>query len=139
LLRRSFETLRRELADAQRAARAKTAGSQGEPLGFSLAMFEHASGYTDVFRALVDGRGGTVAVSEIRHILSDLVRKELLLARNGGATSRELVAQFVVGAFLSVLTWWLERSPRLTPSEVDVMFRRLVLHGITPINAKSRV
>jgi AcrR family transcriptional regulator len=139
LLRRGFETLRRELADAQRAARAKTAGSQGEPLGFSLAMFEHASGYTDVFRALVDGRGGTVAVSEIRHILSDLVRKELLLARNGGATSRELVAQFVVGAFLSVLTWWLERSPRLTPSEVDVMFRRLVLHGITQINAKSRV
>jgi AcrR family transcriptional regulator len=48
LLRSSFQTLRAELAEAQRAARGE---SQEVPLGFSLAMFEHASGYTDVYRA----------------------------------------------------------------------------------------
>lgn len=130
LLRSGFQTLRRELADAQRAVRAKADGSQDEVLTFSLAMFEHAAEYTDAYRALVGGRGGAVAVNEIRRILSELVRKELSLARHDGAASRELAVQFVVGAFMTVLTWWLERRPGLTPAQVDAMFRRLALHGI---------
>jgi len=71
-----------------------------------------------------------VAVNELRKILSEVVRKELSAARDDGAVSRELAVQFVVGAFMSVLTWWLERRPRLTPSQVDATFRRLVLSGI---------
>jgi AcrR family transcriptional regulator len=139
LLRSGFQFLRAELTNAQRAARAKTDGSRDEPLGFSLALFEHASGYTDVYRALVGGRGGAVAVNEIRQILSELVRKELSAARDDGAVSRELVVQFIVSAFLTVLTWWLERKPGLPPAQVDAMFRRLVLTGIGPSSrAKSR-
>lgn len=139
LLRSGFQFLRAELADAQRAAYAGTDGSRDEPLGFSLALFEHASGYTDVYRALVGGRGGAVAVNEIRQILSQLVRKELSAVRDDGAVSRELVVQFTVGAFLTVLTWWLERKPGLPPPQVDAMFRRLVLNGIGPSRgAKSR-
>jgi AcrR family transcriptional regulator len=136
LLRSGFQMLRAELADAQRAAPAKI---RDEPLGFSLALFEHASGYTDVYRALVGGRGGAVAVNEIRQILSELVRRELSTARDDGAVSRELVVQFIVGAFLTVLTWWLERKPGLPPPQVDAMFRRLALNGIGPSSrAKSR-
>jgi AcrR family transcriptional regulator len=139
LLRSGFQFLRAELADAQRAARLETDGSRDEPLGFSLALFEHASGYTDVYRALVGGRGGTVAVTEIRQILSELVRKELSAVRDDGTVSHELVVQFIVGAFLTVLTWWLERKPGLPPPQVDAMFRRLALHGIGPSSrAKSR-
>lgn len=139
LLRSGFETLRIELADARRAARARHDGSQDERLGFSLAMFEHATGYTDIYRALVGGRGGIVAINEIRKVLSELVRKELSFGRDDGPVSRELAVQFVVGAFMSVLTWWLERRPRLTPAQVDAMFRHLVLNGIgPPIRAKPR-
>src|SRR5260221_11810695 len=58
LLRSGFQTLRAELADAQRTVRAKANGSENQPLGFSLAMFEHASRYTDIYRALVGGPGG---------------------------------------------------------------------------------
>ncbi len=90
LLRSGFQFLRVELADAQRAARARTDGSPDEPLGFSLALFEHASGYTDVYRALVGGRGGAVAVNEIRRILSELVRKELSAARDDGTRASSL-------------------------------------------------
>jgi AcrR family transcriptional regulator len=132
LLRSGFQMLRAELADAQRAARAKADGSRDEPLGFSLALFEHASGYADVYRTLVGGRGGAVAVNEIRQVLSELVRKELPAAQDDGAVSRELVVQFIVGAFLTVLTWWLERKPGLPPPQVDAMFRRLALNGIGP-------
>jgi AcrR family transcriptional regulator len=139
LLRSGFQTLRAELAEAQRSARANIGGSQDEPLGFSLAMFEHASSYTDVYRALVGGRGGVVAVNEIRRILSEIVKKELSGVRHDETVPREVRIQFVVGAFLTVLTWWLERRPKLTPSQVDTIFRRLVIKGIGPqIQATSR-
>jgi AcrR family transcriptional regulator len=139
LLRSGFQTLRAELTEAQRTARPNIGGSQDEPLGFSLAMFEHASGYTDVYRALVDGRGGVVAVNEIRRILSEIVKKELSGVRHDQTVPQEVRIEFVVGAFLTVLTWWLERRPKLTPSQVDTIFRRLVIKGIGPqIQATSR-
>jgi AcrR family transcriptional regulator len=139
LLRSGFQTLRAELTEAQRAARANIDGSQDEPLGFSLAMFEHASGYTDIYRALVGGRGGIVAVNEIRQILSEMAKKELSNIRHDETVPQEVRIQFVVGAFLTVLTWWLETRPRLTPSHVDTIFRRLVIKGIGPqIPATSR-
>jgi AcrR family transcriptional regulator len=129
LLRSGFQMLRSELVAAQRAART---GSGYEPLGFSLAMFEHASRYTDVYRALVGGRGGIVAVNELRKVLAEFVRKDLSAVRDDSAFSRELAAQFVVGAFMSVLTWWLEHRSTLKPTHVDAMFRRLVVGGIGP-------
>ncbi len=127
LLRSGFQTLRVELAEAQRAV-----GAKSEPLGFSLAMFEHAGEYKHIYRALVGERGVVVAVNEIRRILSEIVRKELSGAQEDEAVPHEVRVQFIVGAFLAVLTWWLERRPKLTPSQVDAMFRRLVLNGIGP-------
>jgi AcrR family transcriptional regulator len=130
LLRGGFQRLRAELAEAQRAA--GSARTDDGPLGFSLAMFRHAGEYTEVYRALVGGRGGVVAINEIRRVLSDIVKKELSGAGKDEAVPQEVRLQFVVGTFLTILTWWLERRPKLSPTQVDVMFRRLVLNGIGP-------
>ena len=63
-------------------------------------MFEHARDHMDLYRALVGGRGGTVALGSIRQILSDLVRTELAPTvdkKSADAIPRELVVQYVVG------------------------------------------
>lgn len=132
LLRSGFRALQMELAEAQDAAGATSDGSRGEPLGFSLAMFDHAGEYKHIYRALVGERGAVVAVNEIRRILSEIVRKEWSGAQEDEAVPREVRTQFVVGTFVTVLTWWLERRPKLAPSQVDTIFRRLVLNGIGP-------
>jgi AcrR family transcriptional regulator len=138
LLRSGFQMLRSELAEA-RTAGAKVDGRQDEPLGFSLAMFEHACEYKHIYRALVGGRGGVIAVNEIRRTLSEIVKKELSGAQEDEAVPQEVRTQFVVGAFLTMLTWCLERRPMPAPSQVDAMFRRLVLNGIGPsIRTASR-
>ncbi|HEX7966897.1 MAG TPA: TetR/AcrR family transcriptional regulator [Stellaceae bacterium] len=136
LLRGGFETLRSELAGArQSASDRRDAG----PLAFSLAMFEHACRYKQVYRALVGGRGGTVAVNEIRRVLADLVQDELRGAWDDKAVSRELAVEFVVSTFLTVLTWLLPRASKLTPLEADQMFRHLVIAGIgSSIGSTSR-
>ncbi len=130
LLRGGFDVLRAELRAARGAALSKRGAGQDGPLAFSLAMFEHACAYRDVYRAMVGGRGGVVAIYEIRRVLSEMAREELSAFQDDGAVSRELALHFVVSTFLTVLTWCLERKSKLAPSQVDAMFRRLVISGI---------
>ncbi len=130
LLRGGFDALRAELKAARGTALSKRGAGQDGPLAFSLAMFEHACAYRDVYRAMVGGRGGIVAIHEIRRVLSEMVKEELSAFQDDGAVSRELALHFVVSTFLTVLTWCLERKSKLAPSQVDAMFRRLVINGI---------
>jgi AcrR family transcriptional regulator len=136
LKRSGFERLHKELVDRQREARSAPGDVKDRTLGFSLTMFEHARDHLDLYRALVGGRGGAVSLGQIRQILSDLVRNEL--AATGGKNSAdivppELVVQYVVGAFMAVMTWWLDGGAKLPPKRVDAMFRRLATEGIAPL------
>jgi hypothetical protein len=36
----------------------------------------------------------------------------------------------MVDALFSILLWWLEQKPKLTPVEVDALFRRLALPAL---------
>jgi AcrR family transcriptional regulator len=132
-LRRSgLEHLRRELIDRQKQALAAPGNIRDRSLAFSLAMFEHARDHIDLYRALVGGRGGTLALGTIRQILSGLVRNELAASADKKPmdVSRELVVQYVVGAFMAVMTWWLDGGAKLPPQRIDAMFRRLATEGI---------
>ena len=96
-------------------------------------MFEHARDHLDLYKALVGGRGGAVALGTIRRILSDLIRNELPATadrRSADAIPREVVVQYVAGAFMAVMTWWLDGGAKLPPQRVDAMFRRLATEGI---------
>jgi AcrR family transcriptional regulator len=135
LKRNGLENLRRLLVDRQREALATPGDIRDRSLGFSLTMFEHARDHLHLYRALVGGRGGTVALGSIRQILSDLVRDELAATADKNSADvipRELVVQYVVGAYMAVLTWWLDRGAELPPQRIDAMFRRLATEGIMP-------
>ena len=133
-LRRSgFENLRRLLVDRQRDALATPGDIRDRSLGFSRTMFEHARDHMDLHRAQVGG--GTVGLGIIREILSDLVRDELAATideKSEEVAPRELVVQYVVGAYMAVLTWWLDGGAKLPPKRIDAMFRRLATKGILP-------
>jgi AcrR family transcriptional regulator len=136
LKRRGFEHLRKELVDRQNEAQAAPGDTKERSLGFSLTMFEHARDHIDLYRALVGGRGGAVSLGQIRQILSDLVRNELAATvgkNSADIVPRELMVQYVVGAFMAVMTWWLDGGAKLPPKRIDAMFRRLATEGITPL------
>jgi AcrR family transcriptional regulator len=131
LKRSGFETLRRLLADRQRRALAAS-DARDRSLGFSLAMFEHARDHRQQYRALVGGRGGAVSLDTIRRMLADLVRAEIAATGDENsldAVPRELVVQYVVGAYMAVMTWWLDGGAKLPPERIDAMFRRLATEG----------
>jgi len=69
----------------------------------------------------------------MRALLAELVRNELkAYSLNEGASEvpRSAAVQFVVGALMSVLTWWLEEKSKLSPAEANAIFRRLTIPAI---------
>jgi len=132
------EHLRGLLTDRQEHALARPGDIRDRSLGFSLSLFEHARDHVDLYRALASGRGGSLSLSGIRQILSDLVRHELAAMagkKSDDVIPRELVVQYIVGAYMAVLTWWLDRGAKLPPERMDAMFRRLATKGILPSDA----
>jgi hypothetical protein len=68
-----------------------------------------------------------------RKILSDLVREELRTAigkNSADAIPSELIIRYVVGAYIAVMTWWLDGGAKLPPERMDAMFRRLATEGV---------
>lgn len=99
--------------------------------GFSLMMFEHAHEQQELLRALLGRGGGAIVYERIRLVLADLVRDDLVPRVGPGATvPLDLVVDGVVGAYMALLSRWLDEREPHTPHEMDVAFRRLVIPGV---------
>ena len=48
-------------------------------------------------------------------------------------TPRELAVQYIVGAFMAVLTWWLDGGAKLPPQRINAVFQRLATDGIASL------
>jgi len=102
-------------------------------LGFSRVFFEHVHEYREVFQALQTDTCGPVVMSKLKRLLTEVVRHDLRDVRSAPRADkipREAVIQFTVDALFSILLWWLERNPELSPAEADAIFRRLTLPAL---------
>jgi AcrR family transcriptional regulator len=122
LLRLSLDMLRGELAQAQEAARA---GGAQPGFAFSLPVLEHIRKHRDLYPSLAHGRGRDLMLSELKHVISDLIRGDFAELPAITGVPLEVRVQYVVGAFMAILTWWIEHKVRIAPMEVDAMFQRL--------------
>ncbi|MBW8743760.1 MAG: TetR/AcrR family transcriptional regulator [Sphingomonas sp.] len=119
-------TLFRQLADPH-------PGDAGQPpVSPTLAIFEHARDHRHFCKAVVRGSGGTLAIDTIQAALADQMRheiEELGLRGPGGAFLREFSVRYRVGAFMSLLTWWIEGGAKHPAEEMERLFRKLSNHG----------
>jgi AcrR family transcriptional regulator len=124
-----LEELRRELSAHDSEAELEANDGAGRRFGFTLAMFEHARDHIDLYRALAGGRGGAMALGVIRQILADRFRAELANGQQPSGAPREFAVQFLVGAYVAVMTWWLDGGALAPPHEMDALFRRMACFG----------
>lgn len=105
---------------------------QGAPgLGFSLAMVEHARSHLPLYRSIVGQKSGAFVLHRIHRTMADLVGLDLkAMGFRGTAEQRALAVEYIAGAFMAVLTWWLDQGAKMLPQEVDEIFRRLVMRGV---------
>lgn len=133
LRRHGLDHMRRTIVDQHREALATNSELRNQPLAFSLTMFEHAREHSNRYRALVGSGGGAVALTVIGETLADLVRDDLAATNypeSTDAVPRELVVRYVVGAYMALLTWWLDHRAKLPPERIDAIFRRLAIEGL---------
>jgi AcrR family transcriptional regulator len=133
LLLSGLKNLSKHLLAHQRAALAAKRDFRERGFGFSLALFEHVDSHRKLYYAIVGRQSGAVVISELQGLLADLVRNDLktfLPKTQSSDLPRNAVIHFVVGSLMSVITWWLDERSKLSPAEVDAIFRRLTLPAI---------
>jgi AcrR family transcriptional regulator len=127
------ESLRQHLARVARLPRADE-HRPVDGLGLAGALFDHAGQQRRLYRALVGRRGGAAVLKHAREQFTALVREHLEeAAANRQAAPPvplEVTVQFVVSAFLGVLTWWLDSDPPHTAEQIGRMFEQLAIPGV---------
>jgi AcrR family transcriptional regulator len=138
LLVSGFGELQSLLKSAQAASAAFPGRSYERVIGFSLSMFEHASEYERVNRALLGSNAEAIVRRQIHSVLAGLVGKEVEMEfrrhkRVNRAVSPELLTHFLVSTYISVMSWWLKAKNPVPPKEIDVAYRNLVLPCLASI------
>ena len=131
LLISGTQELRRTLHAALENHR-KSAKRHESVIAFSPAMFDHAYGYRNVYFALLNTGAWPIVRQQLQDVLEELIRRECKseIAKLKTATSDvpvDLFVHYLTSAFFAVLIWWMDRRSRLTPSQIDEVFRSLVL------------
>lgn len=106
------------------------ASADGPLFAFSLAMFEHVAEERRLVRALLGRRSGRMVMAHGEQLLQDLIRDELLARGARASTSLELVVTCVVGAFMALLSRWVDEEITATPAELDAAFHAAVGPGV---------
>src|SRR5208283_3951310 len=128
LLRRSLDQLREHLMQEWNSA--SRGGAQSRvALGFSLAFFQHVDGHRKLYRAIVGRESGVIVDRQMRRLLADLVHEDLgtlgHLARIGNTA--DMAAQYVAGALMAIVTWWLDRNIKLSAEDINRTFLQMTL------------
>ena len=126
LKRSGLEALRRQLLARQKNTSGSRSAERLPPMRFTFELFAHARDHLDHYRTLAGGRGKTVMLGKLRDTVTDLMRKELgsSSAESWDASDRAAAVQCLVGAFMALLTWWLDRGATLPVERIDAMFHR---------------
>ena len=132
LLDSGFEDLNQLLAQPSTS---KARGREGI-LRFSLPLFEHAHAHQRLARALVARRGTSPVQDRLHRVLRDTIRAELdelVTQRQGALRADDLTVAYISGAFLAVISSWLDSAGDKSPEEVDALFHTLVDPGLRTV------
>jgi len=112
--------------DGQGLRRFMATAKNREPFAFSRPFLEHANTQRRLWRALIGNKGGEALRKHFKEELIDIVREDVArIAGNQRAEWVEATVRYVSGAFAELVFWWLDSHSRLSPEEINELFRRL--------------
>ena len=132
LLASRLDDLRDTLARQQQLALAERSRTGARGLGFSQPMLEHVRSHLPVYTMIVGRESGGFVFQRLHAMIADLAGVGIrALGLQQTPSQRELAVEFIAGAFMAVLRWWADRGAKLEPAEVDSIFQRLVMQGLS--------
>ena len=105
------------------------AGEEGEVLLPSLGLFRHVQEQDARYRALVRGHGVDVlSAAGHRNLRARAERQLAALAAERGEppVPVPILADYLVGTFVSLLRWWLEHQMPYSPEQMGLIYQELI-------------
>jgi AcrR family transcriptional regulator len=109
-----------------------TAARHDKLTSFSLPIFEYHDQHRHTGKDRMGTKGRAIVHEHLRRVLTSLIAEEMgkddpRLRKTGRRLPPALLVQYIASTFILVLDWWLESRSSLRPTEVDQLFRSLVL------------
>ena len=105
LLVKSLQAVCDDLAEQAQNREKKT------PMG--LVAFQHAEENRDLYRAILGAKGTSAITRQIKdYVIKDALakRRQLIFPEPSGKVPTEIYANFLVGALMGLIDWWLEND-----------------------------
>jgi AcrR family transcriptional regulator len=106
---------------------------EGRQIISTLPIFRHAQEKYHLHKAIVGGRGIDVIIKTIQNHVSGHIQEQIeLLLRDGHTPSVPplVMANYLAGTLLTLLTWWLDNNMPYPPERMDEMFQELAMPGV---------
>lgn len=105
------------------------------PWAMSLSMFQHAQEHRQIHKALAGKQGNNIGLTHIQKYLFTYLHTHLkqTLSKRKKSIPPEILAQYVTGSFISLLTWWLENDSTYSAEQMNEFYRQLVQPGVDVI------
>ena len=105
-------------------------------LWFSLPIFEHLDRLRRAGDLRLGARGRAILHGHLQKALVELTAGEVGKSsqdrrKAAGQIPHELLVQWVASTFILVLNWWVDSRSKLSPKQVDDLFRALILPTLT--------
>jgi len=96
--------------------------------------FKHIAENADLYRIILSRQGGTTIPRRIRSYIASYVHVfiEAHLAKTDAQplVSVDVLANYIAGSLLALVTWWLESDMPYPAEEMVVMYHRMVVLGV---------
>jgi AcrR family transcriptional regulator len=130
LLQSGLEDVRSALAAEMQPGASR---SKGAFLELTLGLFRHVEAHRHLWRPLTRKGGADLMVRVVRGSADELVRAHVRLQFPEASSDDpryEMAIQFVVGALMGVLVWWLDSEAPLSAEEMHDAFQRFAARGV---------
>jgi AcrR family transcriptional regulator len=98
----------------------------------SAEFFRHVRDTQAVYPAVIRAQASDPHEQAVHRYLRDQAARQLALRAGSHnlAVAPEIVADFLAGALLSLVRWWLDDELRYTPEQMEAIFQQLVMPGV---------
>jgi AcrR family transcriptional regulator len=135
-----------EVLDALREHMEQSMGSDLHAQPSLAFFFRHVQTHHQLYKALVRGGGIELLYKKGHERLRQNIEQHLIVLVPPGqalAAPLPLVADYMAGAILNLLKWWLDNGMPYPPEQIDAIFQQLVLPGVyhtlgVPMTADGR-
>jgi AcrR family transcriptional regulator len=117
-----------------------SAEESGKQLLPSLGLFRHVHEQQPLYQALVRGLAIDPHYQAVHRHLRDRAGRQLALAAGARplAVPPEIVADYLVGALLTLVRSWLDQGSGYTAEQMEAVFQQLVMPGVRAVLPQQR-